>query len=42
NMVRLPGRTRRFGRFVGTKSGVKKAIVQIKEGESITLFQAGM
>lgn len=42
NMVRLPGQTRRFGRFVGTKSGVKKAIVEIKDGESITLFQAGM
>lgn len=42
NTVNLPSRSRRFGRVMGMKSGMKKAIVQIKEGESIALFQAGM
>lgn len=42
NTVNLPSRTRRFGRVMGMKSGVKKAIVKIKEGETIALFQAGM
>ena len=42
NTVSLPSRVRRFGRAMGRKSGVKKAMVEIKEGESLTLFQAGM
>jgi len=42
NTVSLPSRTRRFGRAMGRKSGVKKAMVEIKEGESLVLFQAGM
>ncbi len=42
NTVNLPSRTRRFGRAMGRKSGVKKAMVEIKEGESLALFQAGM
>ena len=40
--INLPSRVRRFGRSMGKKSGVKKAIVEIKEGESLVLFQAGM
>jgi large subunit ribosomal protein L23 len=42
NTVSLPSRVRRFGRALGRKSGVKKAMVEIKEGESLVLFQAGM
>jgi large subunit ribosomal protein L23 len=42
NTVSLPSRVRRFGRTMGRKSGVKKAMVEIKEGESLVLFQAGM
>lgn len=42
NTVSLPSRVRRFGRAMGRKSGVKKAMVEIKEGESLVLFQAGM
>lgn len=42
NIVRLPSRTRRFGKSLGKKSGIKKALVEIKDGESMTLFQAGM
>lgn len=38
----LPGRTRRFGRTIGTVSGVKKAIVKLKEGDSLTLIKAGL
>ena len=42
NTVSLPSRVRRLGRTMGWKSGVKKAMVEIKEGESLVLFQAGM
>jgi large subunit ribosomal protein L23 len=38
----LPGRKRRFGRTIGTVSGVKKAIVKLKEGDSLTLIKAGL
>jgi large subunit ribosomal protein L23 len=34
-MVRLPGKTRRVGRWQGVKSGIKKAIVTLKEGQII-------
>ncbi len=39
NMVRIPKKRRVFGRVVGWKSSLKKAIVTLKEGESIELFK---
>lgn len=42
NMVKLQGKIRRLGRTAGKRSGVKKAIVTVKKGESITLFKAGI
>ncbi len=42
NMVRLPGKKKNYGRASGTRSAVKKALVRIKKGETIQLFQAGI
>lgn len=39
NIVRIPKKRRVFGRTVGWKSSVKKAIVTLKKGESIELFK---
>ncbi len=39
NMVRIPKKRRVFGRVVGWKSPIKKAIVTLKKGESIELFK---
>ncbi|MBI4058058.1 50S ribosomal protein L23 [Candidatus Microgenomates bacterium] len=36
--MRTAGKTRRFGRFVKTSTGKKKAIVRLKEGQTIDLF----
>ena len=36
--VNMPSKTRTRGRIVGTKAGFKKAIVKVKEGESIDVF----
>jgi large subunit ribosomal protein L23 len=37
-IVNLPGKKRTRGRVVGQKSGLKKAIVTVKKGESIDVF----
>lgn len=42
NITKLPGKKKNMGRIVGKRSGVKKAVVRLKVGESITLFQAGI
>ena len=34
-MVKLPSKSRRIGRYFGSRSGIKKAIVVLKEGQSI-------
>ncbi|MBI2582673.1 50S ribosomal protein L23 [Candidatus Azambacteria bacterium] len=36
--VRVPGKVRRRGRYAGFRPGYKKAIVTLKEGESIELM----
>lgn len=41
-IVRLPGKTRVFGKNVGSRSAVKKAIISLAEGQSIELFKGGM
>jgi large subunit ribosomal protein L23 len=35
NMINTPEKKRRLGRFEGFKSGYKKAIVQVREGDKI-------
>jgi large subunit ribosomal protein L23 len=42
HIVRLPGKRKNLGRTVGQRSAVKKALVRLKKGESIQLFQAGI
>lgn len=41
-IVRLPAKKRVFGKGVGTKSAIKKAIVRVAKGQSIELFKGGM
>ncbi len=38
NTLTLPRKKRRVGRFMGYKPQYKRAIVTLKEGDSITLF----
>jgi large subunit ribosomal protein L23 len=38
--VTIPAKKRNFGKSSGMKSSIKKAIVKLKEGDSIELFQA--
>jgi large subunit ribosomal protein L23 len=38
NTMTLPRKKRRVGRFVGYKAQYKRAIVTLKEGDSIVLF----
>ncbi len=40
NTVTIPKKKRNFGKSSGFKSSMKKAIVTLKEGDSIELFQA--
>jgi large subunit ribosomal protein L23 len=37
--VRMKGKTKRMGAFVGRRSHWKKAIVRLKEGQTIELFE---
>ena len=39
NMLRVHGKTRRFGRHVGKTPEWKKAIVTLQAGESISFFE---
>lgn len=39
NMLRVHGKTRRFGRFIGKTPEWKKAIVTLTAGESISFFE---
>ena len=38
NTYNLPKKTRRIGKFVGTKASYKRAIVTLAKGNSINLF----
>lgn len=35
NMIKLPSKKRTVGRYQGTKAGIKKAIVTLKQGQTI-------
>jgi large subunit ribosomal protein L23 len=39
NTINLEGKSKRMGRTIGRKSDWKKAIVTLKEGESIDFFE---
>lgn len=39
NIIRLPAKKIQLGRFKGTKGGIKKAIVTLKQGQSIAQAQ---
>jgi large subunit ribosomal protein L23 len=40
NTVKIPRKIRNYGRTPGWKSGFKKAVVTLKEGDKIELFQS--
>ena len=40
NLLNVLGKTKRLGRFVGKRSDWKKAIVTLKEGEKVDLFES--
>lgn len=42
NMTKLPGKEKRAGKTIGKRSSVRKAVVRLKTGDTITLFQAGL
>ena len=37
--IRMPGKRKRMGRFEGKRPDWKKAVITVKEGESIELFE---
>ena len=39
NTVRVLGKTKRMGRYVGIRSDYKKAIVKLAEGNTIQIFE---
>jgi len=39
NTMRMTGKLRRQGKYIGRRSDWKKAIVQLKEGDSIKVFE---
>lgn len=39
NLLNVLGKTKRLGRFVGKRPDWKKAIVTLKEGEKVDLFE---
>ncbi|MDP3957631.1 MAG: 50S ribosomal protein L23 [bacterium] len=41
-IVRLPAKTRMFGKSMGSKSAIKKAIVSVTKGQSLELFKGGI
>lgn len=42
NIIKLPTKKKNVGRIVGRRSAVRKAVVRLKAGQTITLFQAGI
>ena len=39
NIVKVQSKPKRRGRFIGTKPGWKKAVVQLRRGDSIEIFE---
>jgi large subunit ribosomal protein L23 len=40
NVLNMSGKTKRLGRFAGKRSDWKKAIVTLKEGEKLELYES--
>jgi large subunit ribosomal protein L23 len=40
NTINVKGKTKRLGRFEGKRSSWKKALVRLKEGDSIDIFES--
>jgi large subunit ribosomal protein L23 len=40
NVVNVQSKRKAYGRYMGIKSGMKKATVTLKKGEKIELFKA--
>ena len=40
NIINVLGKTKRLGRFVGRRASWKKAIVTLKEGEKLELYES--
>lgn len=40
NIINVQGKTKRLGRFVGRRPSWKKAIVTLKEGEKLELYES--
>jgi len=38
--INMKGKTKRLGRFEGKRSSWKKAIIRIKEGDTIDIFES--
>jgi len=39
NMINIPSKKKRFGRSMGMKSAVRKAVVTLKKGDKIEIFE---
>lgn len=39
NIINIPSKKRKFGRFTGKKSAVRKAVVTLKKGDKIEIFE---
>ncbi|HFC36212.1 MAG TPA: 50S ribosomal protein L23 [Candidatus Moranbacteria bacterium] len=39
NMVNIPSKKKRFGRVVGKRSALRKAVVTVKKGQKIEIFE---
>ena len=39
NVINIPQKKRRFGRIIGKKASVRKAIVSLKKGDKIEMFK---
>ena len=39
NVISVPGKKKRLGKFEGVKPGKKKAVVTLKKGEKLAIFE---
>ena len=40
NVIRMPGKKKRLGKFEGRRSDWKKAVVTLKQGEKLGIFES--
>jgi large subunit ribosomal protein L23 len=39
NLINVPGKKKRLGKFEGMRPGKKKAVVTLKKGEKLAIFE---